>query len=88
MENNNSSNFQSVFLGIISFVSSVVAIFKMFYIFAIISVITGFVALKHDESKPIAIVSLIIVVISFVLKVLGVLTQNGVLPQWLINGVI
>ena len=86
MSDEKNNNLQNAILGLTSFFSAVLAIFVMYYIFAIIALTTGLVGLKNKESKPMCIVSIIIVCFTFVLKIVNVLTTSGSLPDWLVNG--
>ena len=85
-ENKNSTN--GALLAFTSFFSSVIAIFTMYYIFACIALITGLLGLRHENSRSMSITAIIIVVVSFVIKMINTLIISGTLPQWLINGMI
>ena len=85
-ENKNQTG--GVLVAFTSFFSSIVAIFTMYYIFAAIALITGIIGLKHENARSMSCTALIIVVISFIIKMVNTLIISGSLPQWLINGMI
>ena len=85
MKKGNSIN---TIMAIISFVCSIASIFVMYYVLAIFSFATSLVTIKDESTKNISIVTLIIVCITFVLKLLRYIIENGILPDWLTNGLL
>ena len=68
-------------MAIIAFVCSVASIFVMYYILAIFSFVTSLVTIKDESTKNLAVVSLIIVCITFVLKLLYYIIEKGNPPH-------
>ena len=87
MEQENKSN-GGLILSIVSFFSAVISIFTMYYLFAVIALITGMPGLKYKNTKGLSIATLIIVAVSFVIKVINLLITEGSLPAWFMNGMI
>ena len=76
----------SIFLALVSFISSIVAIFIMYYIFAAVSLVTALFCIGKKNSRSIAIASIVIVVFTLVIRILNVLLEADALPAWLMNG--
>ena len=60
----------------------------MYYIFAVIALFTGIISVNDEKTRGMSITSIIIVCITFILKILNTLMINGALPTWLTNGLI
>ncbi len=83
MEGNNKLN---VVLSFVSFVSSIVSFFVMYYIFAIIAFILCTITLNDEKSRKLSLTSIVIVCVTFVIKLISIIVANGNLPEWLTNG--
>lgn len=87
MESNNKFNINMVF-SLISFAFSIVSIFVMYYVFAGIGLVTALISIRDEHAKKMSITSIIIIVITFVLKLITTLIENGYIPEWLMNGLV
>lgn len=88
METEEKQDMGGVIIGLVSFCSSIISIFVMYYIFAALSLITGFLGLSKKNSKAISIVSIVIVGITFIIKLLGILLEQGILTDALTKGLL
>lgn len=86
MENEAKQGKGGVVIGLVAFFSSVISIFVMYYIFAAISAIMGIIGLKKENSRAISITSLIIVAVTFVVKLVTVLLETGALSEVFTRG--
>lgn len=60
----------------------------MYYIFATIALVLALCNLNNKNTKGISIASIIIVAITFVIKMVNTLVLAGNIPEWLTNGMI
>ena len=86
MENKPEEKKGGVVIGLIAFFSSIISVFVMYYIFAAISAILGIIGLRKENSRAISITSLIIVSVTFVVKMITVLLDSGALSEALTKG--
>ena len=87
MDNNNEQQ-GSALLALVSFSSSIIAIYTFYCLFAPISLISALFCINKKNTRSIAITTIIIVAVSFVIKILDQLTKNGALPEWLTSGLL
>lgn len=58
----------------------------MYYIFAIIALVLGAITLNDERTGKLSLTSIVIVCITFVIKLISIIVANGNLPEWLTNG--
>lgn len=82
-ENKNSSG---IILSLSAFFSSIVSIFTMYYLFAAVALITGILGLKNKSTRGFSIVAIIVVAVSFIIKMVNIVMTEGMLPEWFMKG--
>ena len=87
MESNNEFNI-SVILATASICFSLLSVFLMYYIFAGVALVTGIVSMHDERAKKVSIASILFVCITFIVKMIVILIQNGNLPEWLMQGIL
>ena len=88
MENEEKGNEGGIIIGIVSFFSSIISFFVMYYILAIVALVTGFYGINNERSRGLCITSLIITIITFILKIIGAIVDKGMLSEVLLKGFI
>jgi len=88
MENEEKVNKGGIIIGIVSFFSTIVSFFVMYYILATVALVTGFAGINNERSRGLCITSLIITIITLVLKIILAISEKGILSEVLLKGFI